>query len=270
LYYPLKSFKRRTAHTSRFSAWLKQSRYDLEVSQISYEHKYFEWSSYQATQSAEKAIKSLIVHSGWRPPRTHKLSVLIGIANSVNPEFRQERFKFRDLEIYTFVSRYPFLVPGEKAAPHDFVTRKEAISCIEEAKGIMQIVEHGLEVPVEEKFEDVEAIEKLNIEERLRIVTIKIIQLLKPEKIILFGGYAKGKKRLSTLDLIVIADTQLAFLDRIKLIRENTKGGFPTVSPLIYTPHEFDLMIQGGEGFLENAIEEGRVLYTKDEKKHRP
>ena len=87
-----------------------------------------------------KFSNPLIINSGYRPPRTHKLSVLIGIGNSLNKRFRNTKFKYRDLEIYTFVSRYPFLRPGEHAAPHDFVTVKDADKCIDEAENIMNEV----------------------------------------------------------------------------------------------------------------------------------
>lgn len=266
LYYPLKSFNQKKEH-GRYAIWLSQSRHDLEASFVSLNSQYYEWASYQATQSAEKALKSLIAHAGWRPPRTHKLSVLIGIANSINTIFREQKFKFRDLEIYTFISRYPFLIPGEKSAPHDYVKKHDADSCIDEAKGIMNIIETSLSIEGSEKFEDVESIAKINLDERLKFVTAKIIDLLNPDQIILFGGYARGKKTLSTLDILVIAETNLPFLERIKLVREHTKGGLPTVSPLIYTPTEIMLMLEGGEGFLENAIEEGVVLYKRDTNK---
>lgn len=93
----------------------------------------------------------------------------------------------------------------------------------------------------------------------------KLQDAFNPKKIILFGSFARGEiKESGTLDFMIIADTKLRFFDRIKQSLEACKGGFPSIEPLVYTPREFDLLLSQGEGFLEDALEEGVVLYDKE------
>jgi hypothetical protein len=103
---------------------------------------------------------------------------------------------------------------------------------------------------------------------RLEDCIAKIVALFKPEKIILFGSFARGEgKETSTMDLIIITKTKLSFFERIKKTLLCCKGGVPAIEPLIYTPKEFDLLLGQGEGFLEDAIEEGVLLYEKKNKR---
>ncbi len=103
------------------------------------------------------------------------------------------------------------------------------------------------------------------IAERVDDCVHKLKEAFNPLKVILFGSFARGEiKKAGTLDFMVIADTDLKFFDRIKKSLEVCKGGFPSIEPLVYTPEEFDLLLSQGEGFLEDALEEGLVLYNKD------
>ncbi len=99
---------------------------------------------------------------------------------------------------------------------------------------------------------------------RLRVAIENLQLLFSPKRIVLFGSYARGDyKADSTIDIFVIADTEKRFVDRIRHAIEVT-GGFPPIEPLIYTPEEFDLLKRQGEGFIESALEEGIVLYEKN------
>ncbi len=101
--------------------------------------------------------------------------------------------------------------------------------------------------------------------ERIDDCVDKLKSAFQPEKIILFGSFARGEIReRGTLDLLIISETNLRFFKRIKKALEACKGGFPSIEPIIYTPKEFDLLLSQGEGFLEDALEEGIVLYDKE------
>ena len=92
----------------------------------------------------------------------------------------------------------------------------------------------------------------------------KILEGLDVRKLIVFGSYARGKATMdSTIDLLVIAETELNFFDRIKRVLDLCSGGVPSVEPIVYTPEEFAELLKHGEGFLEDAIEEGVVIYQK-------
>lgn len=255
---------RRKSFNNRYKVWFEQAKYDLQISLISKGSQYYEWACYQAEQSVEKALKSMIIKAGYFAPRTHKLSILIGLCNNINPAFREFKFTFRDLEIFTFISRYPFIKIGENEAPHNFIDADDAESCHEQAKIIVRKIEELLQSDTCELYTDFVGFSSIDINKRLDDIKRVLVEKLNPYKLILFGSYARGNKRLSTIDLLIIADTELEFKDRIAFVREITKGGLPVVSPLVYTPEEFDILLnQEGESFIENAINEGRIIYQK-------
>lgn len=129
----------------RYKIWLVQANYDLEAAKISMQNEFNEWACYQAQQCVEKALKAVLVNAGWRAPKMHKLSVLMGFANNANEKFRQTKFNFRFLQAFTFISRYPFLLPGENSSPHDFIKKEDAEKCISQAKMFLQKVINLLE-----------------------------------------------------------------------------------------------------------------------------
>lgn len=251
--------------------WIEQAKFDLQAARISYENGFYEWTTFQSVQAVEKALKSVIVYSGWRPPKLHRLSVLIGLANQVNPEFERIKFLFNDLESFTFISRYPFALPGNYATPHDSISKGDADKAYNQAVDIVGKIGSLLEVSVvpEHSFEIVEQSLTLEeIDERIRQIVGVIKREFDPDKIVLFGSFAEKNKKNSrpfnTMDIMVIAKTDLPFFERIKKVREVTKGGIPTIEPLVYTPEEFQsLKDEEGEGLLEEAIEKGRVLYER-------
>lgn len=63
------------------------------------------------------------------------------------------------------------------------------------------------------------------------------------------------------MDLVVIADFEASFLDRIKLLLElNETVGLP-LEPVGYTPDEFCRMRASGNRFVQAVLATGRVLY---------
>ncbi len=104
------------------------------------------------------------------------------------------------------------------------------------------------------------------LQERLDCAIETTCTLFDTEKIILFGKYARlcrlPKVLPSEIDILVIAKTDLKFTQRIRLLRENCNA-YPPINPLIYTPAEVEQMLEEGEGFLEDAFEEGITIYPK-------
>ncbi|MDD3647467.1 MAG: nucleotidyltransferase domain-containing protein [Candidatus Dojkabacteria bacterium] len=107
--------------------------------------------------------------------------------------------------------------------------------------------------------------ENKSLAERVNDCVLKLRKAFDPEKIILFGSFARGEfNEDRTLDIMIIARTNERFFDRIKKALLVCRGGNPAIEPIVYTPEEFDLLLSQGEGFLEDALEEGLVLYDKD------
>ncbi|MBE7468216.1 MAG: nucleotidyltransferase domain-containing protein [Anaerolineae bacterium] len=85
-----------------------------------------------------------------------------------------------------------------------------------------------------------------------------------PEKVILFGSMAEGTVgEWSDIDLVIIKDTSLPFLQRLEevaLLCFAAEG----VDYLVYTPDEFAQMIAEKNPFvIKEIVEKGKVLYER-------
>lgn len=260
--------------SERYRIWLLQSQYDIKASKVSLDNKFYEWSCYQSVQAVEKALKSVIIHAGWRSPKTHKLGVLLSMCNRANNSFREVKFNFRKIEVYTFISRYPFIYPGENNAPHDLLTEKDAQTCLDIAASMIAKVEEFLEKkkPIYQDKGDIDLESYYFTPEEVDSRISNVIEILSKDselvisKIILFGSFAREKlhPRSSTMDLLIVAETSLPFIERIQHVRELTKDDEPIIEPLIYTQSEFDFMLKDErEGYVESALDEGKVVYDK-------
>ena len=82
-----------------------------------------------------------------------------------------------------------------------------------------------------------------------------------PERVILFGSMARGDAdEYSDIDLIVVKRTSVRFIPRMLEAGSFVPRGI-SVDILVYTPEEFQAMIDEGNPFIERALEEGKVLY---------
>ena len=84
----------------------------------------------------------------------------------------------------------------------------------------------------------------------------------KIEKAILFGSLARNdSSRHSDIDLILIKDTELRFLDRYEGVLSSFSQALPEwdVDLLIYTPQELQEI--SDRHFVKQALKEGKVLY---------
>lgn len=133
--------KKITRKGKRYQVWLEQAEFDLEAAKVSCDNGFNEWACFQSEQAVEKALKAVLVNAGWRPPKMHKLAVLMSYCNNANSEFKKTKFEFRDLESFTFVSRYPFLIPGENLSPHNFITLDDAKRCINQARSFLDKIQ---------------------------------------------------------------------------------------------------------------------------------
>jgi len=96
---------------------------------------------------------------------------------------------------------------------------------------------------------------------KANIIVNRIIRGYKPEKVIVFGSYARGDiHQGSDLDLVIIKNTKKKFLKRMDEVLELCDGEI-AVGPLIYTQEEFDRMLSEGNDFLETVVKEGIVVY---------
>ncbi len=91
-----------------------------------------------------------------------------------------------------------------------------------------------------------------------------IVQVLHPEKIILFGSYAYGKPTPdSDVDLLIIMETDLPTSQRyIAVSRLLDPRPFP-VDILVKKPDEVDSALKKGDFFLNEILTRGILLYER-------
>lgn len=112
------------------------------------------------------------------------------------------------------------------------------------------------------------AIKVPTIDKRKRIpqkaidqVVKQIVEKFKPQKIILFGSYARGNPRPeSDVDLLVVMDTPLKESKQSLEIRRYLDVMFG-IDLIVHTPKRLRERVDMGDWFLRDVIKEGKVLY---------
>jgi HEPN domain-containing protein len=69
---------------NRYSDWLEQAKRDLDAAKSSRESHHYEWTCFQAQQSAEKAMKALLIIlkvDAWGHGLVHLLNRLSEVIN---------------------------------------------------------------------------------------------------------------------------------------------------------------------------------------------
>ena len=91
-----------------------------------------------------------------------------------------------------------------------------------------------------------------------------IAKKYKPEKIILFGSYAKGNITCdSDVDLMVIINTQASTWDIGVDISLMLKHTFP-MDIIVRTPKEITKRLKYGDFFIKDIMKNGKVLYERN------
>jgi predicted nucleotidyltransferase len=98
----------------------------------------------------------------------------------------------------------------------------------------------------------------------LEQILVTLIAEYQPEKIILFGSLATGQvSEWSDLDLAIIKRTSLPFMKRLREVALLCMAPV-SVDYLVYTPEEFDHMIEQDNHFiLSEIIGKGKVMYER-------
>jgi len=105
---------------------------------------------------------------------------------------------------------------------------------------------------------------KVSVGKSLRPAIQRIVEELKPEKIVLFGSYAYGKPTPhSDVDLLVVIKTSDSPKERSwKVSRLLLPRPFP-VDILVKTPKEVNAALKSGDFFLKEILTRGKVLYER-------
>ena len=104
------------------------------------------------------------------------------------------------------------------------------------------------------------------LEAYLAAIVGALARAFSPERIVLFGSFARGdQNRASDADLVVIASTSLPFCERIVRALASCYAASRRlpVEALVYTPQEWERMVAAGSSFAALVLREGRVLYDR-------
>lgn len=92
------------------------------------------------------------------------------------------------------------------------------------------------------------------------------LKSLNPQKIILFGSFAKGKvKPESDIDILIIKQTKKKPAERIAEVLRLVWGNVPHVEPQVLTPEEFNQAIVENRFFItQEILKYGKIIYEKE------
>ncbi len=100
--------------------------------------------------------------------------------------------------------------------------------------------------------------------EQIEEITQRIVANVKPEKIVLFGSYARGTQRDdSDLDLLVVKDSPLPRYKRGSEIRKHLRRLKVPIDLLVYTKEEIAWWRNVRTAFITTVMETGIVLYEQ-------
>ncbi|HCA47111.1 MAG TPA: nucleotidyltransferase domain-containing protein [Armatimonadetes bacterium] len=86
-----------------------------------------------------------------------------------------------------------------------------------------------------------------------------------PQRIIVFGSYARGTERSgSDLDLLVVKDTTARWADRVREVSRLVTPRRLPMDIIVKTPDEIEEALRERELFVRQIIEEGIVAYERE------
>ncbi len=99
------------------------------------------------------------------------------------------------------------------------------------------------------------------MDDRIELLKNKIVELEEPEKIILFGSFAKGAAtEESDVDLLVITRSSLPRREREVLLTRKLFGLGVAYDLIVLTPEEVEARQRSNGPFLREILTTGRVL----------
>jgi len=113
--------------------WFRQAEADLEAAKHSLASGDYEWSCFQAQQSAEKLCKALLYDRGRTTYLTHSVKELWEAVRQFEPACPDLREAATALDQIYLSTRYPNGLAGEQA-PADYYGQEDAQRCVQWAE----------------------------------------------------------------------------------------------------------------------------------------
>ncbi|QNI87001.1 HEPN domain-containing protein [Synechococcus sp. ROS8604] len=129
---------------ARPDAWLRQAQNDLELAQLARDNGYLAQACFDASQAAEKGLKSALLELGLEPPHTHVLNALTRRLKKTGLETKDlEALSLRSLSRMAIQSLYPMdaTPPSELFDPEE---TDQALATAGEVLSILKALDqHG-------------------------------------------------------------------------------------------------------------------------------
>ena len=104
------------------------------------------------------------------------------------------------------------------------------------------------------------------VAEALPEVVQRIVQTLRPEKIVLFGSYADGTPTSdSDVDLLVVMETTAPPVERYLAVSRLLRPRPFPVDILVKRPDEIQSALEAGDFFMREVLSKGQVLYERQD-----
>lgn len=98
-------------------------------------------------------------------------------------------------------------------------------------------------------------------EEAIDEIVRQIVEKFRPQKIILFGSYARGDPRPdSDVDLLVVMETPLKETQQARLIDQSLERDLFGLDLIVRTPENLANRIALGDSFLREITTRGKVM----------
>lgn len=103
-------------------------------------------------------------------------------------------------------------------------------------------------------------------EKEIKAITEQIVKKYKPQKIILYGSFARGDfKKDSDIDMLIIKKSNKPRPERASDVYRLIWDVDRTLpfEPLVFTPKELEQQLKLGDPFFLTILKEGKVLHEE-------
>ena len=125
-----------TKYETDVKIWLDFAAYDLKTAKWNYEGKIYTSACYASQQTAEKAIKALLLAKGKKVPKIHNLDRLLTELTRIGIDTSEIKESAIKLNTYYIFTRYP----GQYGGPEGLYDKNDALTAIQDAEFILEYV----------------------------------------------------------------------------------------------------------------------------------
>lgn len=95
-------------------------------------------------------------------------------------------------------------------------------------------------------------------------VVREIVDRMQPQKVIIFGSYAKGTATIkSDLDIFVIRETALPMAHRADNLRPLRLQSLIRIDVHVYTPEEVEIYGNQQYSFVHSVLKSGKIVFEQ-------